>query len=65
MPVGKVRLRAKWPFRLALNSGFRMTIAADLPEKDASPWQGYPGPALWSPVSIYTPSTWVKRDNEK
>ena len=55
---GKVCIRAKWPIRPALNSGFRsmkrLGILLLPPGWDASPSQGYP-PALWSPVPIYTP----------
>ena len=54
----KVCLRAKWPIRPALNSGFRSTKRLGtllLPSGwDASPSQGY-SPALRSPVPIYTP----------
>ena len=58
MAGGKVCLRARWPIRPALNSGFcsmkRLGILLRPPGWDASPSQGYP-PALYRRYPFYTP----------
>jgi len=55
--LGKVCIRAKWPFRPALISGFcsmkRLGVFLLHPGRDASSSQGYP-PVFNSPIPIHT-----------